>query len=313
MKDITEQILLYAELSPEARRAVEDHVAAHPELAPLLDEARAFTRVLQEARRLSSPVPDDEILAYVVATRYLTRHQQLPEALQAPLARIEARLARDAGLKARHDVFARRMIELEASLDALAQFERLSGFSLTPPERPRQAPPQPDRPPRMRRLYLRTARWAVAATVVLVGLYSSLYLVDQFSRSDRTRAALLEPDGMAAYAARAGQVRGTFALAPVDSLFLSGLYHLQSAQTTTLGLFPRFRPEPLRRALDALDGVVAEAPFNSFLYLEARYYRGKARLAAGDVAGARLDFRAVVDGQGNKAPEAAHLLDLLAG
>ena len=323
MKDIKNKLLLYCTLTEGEKRTVETYVEAHPELAPLLEEARAFERLLQEARMLATPIPGDEALAYYMVTRYLSHHQPLPEAFRVPFSRIEATVQQDGKFRARYEVFARRLQELEKGMDAMAQFERLTGMPLAaqaePDARevsaarfgPAHAPVRAPRPRHALRLYRRTARWAVAATVVLVGLYSGLYLVSDLTRSDLEQAAYIEVDGLATYAARTRAARAGRALAPVDSLYLSALQQLRTAQTTTLGLFPRYRPEALHEAIRRLDEVVDQAPLNSFVYLEARFYRGKARLAIGDTSAARTDFQAVVEGQGSKAPDAVLLLDLL--
>ena len=196
-----DQILLYSELPPEEQRAVEEHVAQHPELLPALEEARAFRALLHEARLLRADPPGDDALAYYLATREVSPHP-VPAPLGEAFARIEARMTTDALLRARYETLSRRMAGLEAASDPIEHFERLSGHRLPRASRPapgeqtevvasETATPVMSRPA-IHRLWGQARRWISVAVVFLVALYGALALVSHRSQSDLERLAAFE-------------------------------------------------------------------------------------------------------------------------
>ena len=82
--------------------------------------------MLREARLLLEPEPRDEALSYFIVTSALSRHP-LPARLQPVFADLEARVASQPALQARVAALTRRMDELEAASDPVAQFESLTG------------------------------------------------------------------------------------------------------------------------------------------------------------------------------------------
>lgn len=324
MKPIEEKILLYRELSPEEREAVDAYVAQHPELSRLLAEVRAFEGLLKEARALAARPPGDSALAYYVATRLLERNA-MPDGLREVLVRIEAALEEDPALRRKYEVFERRMRELEAGSDAVAQFERLSGYALAPPGAedpptvaevvPPPVRPSSDRPSRrparIFRLSSPPVRWAVAASIALVGLYGVLLLLGEATRSPLERSLRFDKEVSAFYGPHVRSGNMGFMTDPADSLYFRAIRTLGEARKTTLGLFPRYDADRLREAAAYLNDVIARVEPNSFLYLEAQFLLGKIYLALGDFPAAEAALKAVVKGRGGRIDEARELLRML--
>ena len=128
-----DKILCYSELTAEERLEVEQYVQQHPEMQPLLEEAKAFTALLGEAHLLRTASPGDEALAYYIATRNVSPHA-VPEPLDEAFAGIEQHLTDDTALRSRYAELVRRMAVLEAASDPVEQFERLSGRRLARPQ-----------------------------------------------------------------------------------------------------------------------------------------------------------------------------------
>ncbi len=134
MEHIEEKLLLYGQLSQADRREVDDYLAAHPELRPLLEQAQALSALFAACRDLLSETPGDEILAYLLVSRHIQHGRPLPEVLRPFFERIEARLASDPDLQRRYHLLEDRLHRLEAGHDAVAQFERLTGTRLYAPD-----------------------------------------------------------------------------------------------------------------------------------------------------------------------------------
>ncbi len=319
MKPIEERILLYSELSPEERSEVDAYVASHPELSELLEGVRAFENLVKEAQAFAGQPPGDSVLAYYVATRLLERHP-MPEGLRGVFARLEAALENDAALRERYGIFERRMRELEAASDAVAQFERLAGYTLEPPgegERPpalhpskprRMADRASRRPARLFRTARLPARWAMAASLALVALYGVLFVISEASRPALDRSLHLDEDAGAFNGLHVRSGNGGFMTGPADSLYFRAMDALGEARTSTLGLFPHYDAERLREAAGYLKKVVEMEEPNTFLYLEAQFFLGKIYLAQGNLPEAEAAFEAVVSGQGSRMDEAREML-----
>lgn len=316
-----DKLLVYSELPPEEQRAVEAHVAQHPELLPALEEARAFRELLQEARLLRADPPGDEALAYYLATRHVSPHP-VPASLQDAFAGIEVRLTADASLRTRYEALSSRMAALEAASDPVEQFERLTGHRL-----PRQPQPAPGERaevlavsetassatgrPAILRLWGQAGRWIAAAVVFLLALYGTLALVSHLSQSDLERLAALEGS---AYDEEGLRMRSGVTLpgyASSEELYRRALPLLREARKHTVGLFPRYDQRLLSDAAGLLERVVAQDPAASPLRSEAYYLLAKVRLAQADVEGAKTALRAVLDGSGWRVPEASALLEQL--
>lgn len=305
---IKDKILLYPHLSPEGRRQVEQYVASHPEFEAMLEESKDVEAVLRAARFLDEDPPSDEALAYYVATRRMTRHVA-PPALRDAFARIEARLRKEPSLRARCEELDRRLAALEAGTDAAEQFERLTGHTVEPllesaPERPA---PAADRTSLRRLLYLGLR----VAAVLLVGLiaYGALWQVSrQMQPTLQQVAAFTAKDFEMLGVRMRGAKPATPAVTP-DALYQQALPFLQSARTTTLGLFPRYDQDDLAQAADLLDRAVAQEQEGTVLHLEATYLLGKIHLLQGDISGARAALQTVAARQDWRAEDAAALLD----
>lgn len=300
---IKEQILLYPHLSLEERHQVEQYVARHPEFEAMLEESKNAEAVLRAAQLLEEDPPSDEALAYYLATRRLTHHPT-PPALREAFARIEARLREEPSLRARCDELEHQLATLEASTDAADLFERLTGHTLDPvPE----AAPAADRRPlrRLRPLGLRVA------AILLVGLimYGALWLAGRQAQPAMQQIAAFTTEDFEMQNLRMrGAQPATPAVTP-DALYQQALPLLQSARTTTLGLFPRYDQDDLAAAADLLERAAAQEQEGTILHFEATYLLGKIHLLQGDVAGARAALQTVAAGQDWRAEEAAALLD----
>lgn len=129
MHRVEEQIMMYSVLVPEERQVLDAYVVDHPELVPLLEEAKSWTALFQEARMLRDAEPGDEALAYLVVTRRMSRHP-LPRRLEQTFRALESRVAAQPALQARVATLSRRLAALEAASDPVSQFEALTGYRL---------------------------------------------------------------------------------------------------------------------------------------------------------------------------------------
>jgi hypothetical protein len=307
---IEEKIANFSQLSAEEQQEVELYVSNHPEMKPILEEAKAWGRLLKEGRLLHTDPTSDEALAYYITTRRSTAHP-VPAHLQIIFDRIEERLAQDPAAQARYQELARRIAALEASSDPLEQFERLSGHRISPSTSPPVASSpdiqdhQQDRKPVLLRPSF-AFRLAIAAAVIGTLLVGALGLVHLFSQSELVQLAAL--DAIAAQ----GPVRLRSETASPDSLeghYQQALASLSRARSATLGLFTRYDPERLEEAATLLQDLIAQASPDSPLRAQAYYVLGRIRLAQEDVPGATEALQAVLDGSGWRAAEAKALLD----
>jgi hypothetical protein len=149
-------------------------------------------------------------------------------------------------------------------------------------------------------------RLAFAATFIVMLLYGGLYFASRAGQPDHVRLADLSavenefaglrlrgPDGQPDLAA------GRYAAA---------LDALRAAQSSTLGLFPRYEAEGLSEAARLLEEAAELEGRDSALGLEAWFLIGKIRLYEDDTEGAREAFEIVVEREGPSAPDALRLL-----
>lgn len=315
MPELEDDILRYPTLSPERQREVEERVEAHPEWAPLLREAKALGRLMQEARRFREEPPSDDVVAYYLIAERTDPHA-IPADLEAAVERVKTHIEEHPEAQERLAAFERRMREIEEKTeDPAAQFERLTGRTLSHDEeasaRDSGRTPAPDREPA--RIYQLAGRWsrrAAVAALVLAVLYGVLFWAGRAAQPETERLAALSEEELAVegYSLRTRSKAETLDSASVDAVYLRGLGALREARTTTLGLFPRYDEENLQQAEQMMEEVVSRAKPDSFLQLEAYYFLGKARLAQGKVAEARQAFQEVVAGQGRKTSEAQSIL-----
>ncbi len=312
-----DKILIYSELTPEEQREVERHVQEHPEMRPLLEEAKAFSALLGDARLLRADSPGDEALSYYIATRHVSR-EPLPPSLHEAFAGIEEKLTDDAALRTRYAELVRRMAVLEATTDPVKQFEQLSGRSL-PGAVPEALVSEADEPAEaevpvpkravIHRLWWHAGRWAVAAVFFGVAVYGSLGLVSHFSQSDLDQLAALSTIEVQDFQMRGGSGEPVPDLVSSEELRDRAVLLLQEARTHTLGLFPHYDPATLSEAADLLQRVVEQEPETSTLRSDAYFLLARVRLAQKNVDGARAALHAVINGSGWKAVEAQALLN----
>jgi len=332
---MNEKIWFYNQLSQEEQSEVEQHVEKHPELMPLLEEAKALGPLLQENGVLPTDPRVDEALAYFIATKGASPHR-LPGSLQWAFDRIEERLAADPELRLRYEEIARRLKTLEAASDPVQQFERLSGLRL-----PRLAPTHrrqlvvhedtsvalpgvdgisSDGTPALRQSVSLRAVWRCAA--IMVGVvafcfvcYGALMLLSNATESDLEHLAASAPlSVMADQISLRGDVSETREarqeqdVARAYSLF-------QAAHTDIYGLFLRYDQTTVAEAARLVRAVLDEAEVPPVIYEEAAYLLARVRLAQGDEAGARAMLGPLVsDGRYNveQARTLLHELDGLA-
>jgi hypothetical protein len=167
----------------------------------------------------------------------------------------------------------------------------------------------------------KAVRYAGAAVLAVVVLYGTLRATSRFSQSQMERLASVEGERLRVEGYTGGglRLRDGGAASPsasadsssLDQRYLRALRTLRAAQSTTLGLLPRYDAEGLRRAERRLEAVVADAEAGSFLQLEALFFLGKARLGLGNKAGATRALRRVAADGGRLTPEAQDILKTL--
>ncbi len=297
MDAIEEKLLRYPDLTREEQEAVDAHVDAHPELAALRRSVQRLYRLFDEAGATERNPHGDEALAYYALTRYLAQEQPTPS-LRALNERLEGEIADSPAFRRRLDVLDRRLRDIEAG-DAGAHFERLTGHSLNDPAGPTAT------------VYsLRWMRLPAAAVIVLAVCYALLWGASEATVSEMEELAAISPDELSVEGYEL-LLRGPAAGGDSSSthlLYLRALGLLGQARHTTLGLFPRYDEAALRRASDLLSRIIRREPDGTFLQLESYYFLGKAHLALGEPEEGQEALRAVVEGGGRNAGEAAPIL-----
>lgn len=309
---IQDQIPLYALLSADERDDVEAYVAAHPEWAGALEEARALDELLQDARLLHRDPLTDEALAFYLAHHHIDQHAPSP-VLQQAFERVEEQLEEHPELRERQRRMQQRLKELEAASDPIAQFERLTGHHLVE-EKSAATGEREDRAPRRHaRLHVLPAgwaRWGIAAVLAVVVLYGVLLLVSRATEPELQRLAYVEADELRGYSTmrlRSASPAVTDTTAP-DHLFMQAVDMLESAYRSHLGLFPTYDQAEVDRAAALLEQVIAREVPESFVRIEAYYFLGKARLAQNRPEEARIALQKVIDESGPRSGEAKEIL-----
>ncbi|MDX1418853.1 MAG: hypothetical protein R3181_02695 [Rubricoccaceae bacterium] len=307
MNTIEQQLLLYSDLSPAEREAVDAYVQEHPEWAPLLEEAQALHALLRAAH--PAEPPDAAALADYVADRALGA-PDTPER-RTRHATVEAALAADPALSRRADAMTETLAGLaDASATPLAHFEQLTGRRLaeTPGlARTRAGAPAPDRPP-ARVLRWHPLRLALAASLALGVLYGALALASHVAQPER---ALLADLGELPGDYSGLRLRGDAPADRTSDRYALALDALDDARTSVLGLFPSYDPEALDAVADQLREVVDASGETSWEGLEALYALGRIRLYQGRDAEALWALQSVVALEGPHASESRRLLDYL--
>ncbi len=327
MQNVEEQILSYPHLSVEKQREVETYVEDHPEWAPLLRDVRSLESLVRGQEAVSSS--DAFVTTYVVA-HHLHPEEVSPE-LKDAFRRLEQEMENDPALRERIEAARRRVEEAEAAVDPVPHFEKLTGHALEPdmgeatasaesaaaarePTQDRDAlAPIRSFVDELLRLPL-AVRGAGAAVALLLGTYIILFAASEASQSPLDRLAAVDVsnqvvDNYASTATRSATSSSDTATA--DQLYVDAVTAVQDARTSTLGLFPSYDAERLKRAEQLLAQVIDRTESGSFLALEAHYYLGKTHLAQEQIEVARSHFKTVVKQEGRMAEEAREILETL--
>lgn len=317
MDDVEERILSYPHLPPEEQREIHDYVESNPDWASLLRDVRAL-----EAATLFSE--EDAERAPLVATYVVVKDlhpDAIPPALERAFEQLEARIGQDEELQQEIAVARERLAEAQADFHATARFEELTGHRLeegskfddaessTPSTEPSRGGMLPlvglfrDLPV--------LVRGGVAAAALVVLLYGGLFVVSSATQSSLDRLAVIEADDAVVEEYVETQTRAVVPGATAveaDSLYVAALTTLRGARTSTLGLFPRYERDSLRRSEELFQQVLTKVDSSSFLALETHFYLGKIALARGDREAARAELREVVEREGRKMAEAKRIL-----
>ncbi len=327
MENIEEQILSYPHLSVEKQREVEAYVEAHPEWASLLQDVRSIESLVRNADGSSS---SDALLTTYVVVQHI-HSEEAPSTLTEAFRRLEKRMEDDPDLRERAEAVRRRLEEAEASVDPVSHFEELTGHSLDleaegasaaaeTTASSREAAPNRGAVDALRsfvddllRLPL-AVRGAGAAVALLLGTYAVLFAASEATQSTLDRLATVDVsnqvvDNYTSTATRSA-VPSSDTLTS-DQLYVDALTALQEARTSTLGLFPSYDAEKLKRVERLFNQVLDRTESGSFLALEAQFYLGKVHLARGEVEAARSNFKMVVKQEGRNAAEAHDILETL--
>lgn len=323
MEHIEEKILRFGTLSAEEKQELEAYVDAHPEWRTLLEEVKALSELSREAQLLRRV--DDEALAYYVVAKHTGLGAST--ALRRRFDALEARLSDDPKLRARYQALTSRLEEAAASLDPAAQFEELTGFQVSSleglsSESAERAPAPERRSEDASSMSVRDAlvfslpsafRWAVAAVALVALAYGGLFAISQALQSDAERLALVDlgETQVEGYELRLRGAQPVADSTSTDALYLQALRTLREAQTTTLGLFPRYDQQKLRQAEQLLQRVIEREESRSFLQVEAYFFLGKVHLAQGKIEAARSNFQTVAICEGRRTSEAVDILTKL--
>jgi tetratricopeptide (TPR) repeat protein len=315
MENIEELILQFSTLRPDKQRELEARAEERPEWKALLEEVKALEALCREMRLLQRP--NDELLAYYVVVR--EGYVEAPTALRQAFEALEARLSNEPALQVRYEAMAERLDMFTSSFDAESQFETLTGFaassltdlSASDPREPSEEAVN-EAPSAMASVLSlpRALQWAIAAIVLVALLYGGLYAASWVLHSDAERLALVDPreTQVEGYQLTLRGAQSAPEKAPMDALYLQALQILRDAQTTTLGLFPRYDQEKLAQAERLLQRVIENEESRSFLQMEAHFFLGKVYLAQGKIEKARSNFQTVAICEGRRTPEAVEIL-----
>lgn len=326
------QLLNYDSLPASARAEADAYLAEHPDAARLVAEGRALHALLGQAARFGAEVPDTEALAQFVTAQFMA-HRPLPPEVEALGQRIHDALAAHPELERQYSMMLDRLRSLtDAAESPHTQFERLVGYSLTgaPSRTPTSGPAdangapavaaprqrhrswrapadEPDGRPLLQRLSF--PRLALAASLLLALLYGSLFLASNAEQTEWERLANLEAIPSEYEGLRLRGVDG--GMDPAAERYAAALDRLNTARSSTLGLFPAYDEAQLDTTVQLLRQVTELDQPDAALGLEAWYLIGRVLLYRGDVAAARDAFQIVVERQGPSTPDARRLLDAL--
>jgi TolA-binding protein len=249
--------------------------------------------------------------------------------LKETFRRLEKEMEGNSTLRKRVQSTRRRLEEAEAALDPVTHFEELSGHAFETDAKESSTTVDPAASTGKETqgtgssfgafvdelLRVPTAlRWAGAAAALLLGAYGTLFVVSQSSQSTLDRLAVVDVSNQVVDNYTSTTTRSATPspdTGTAGQLYVEALTAVQSARTSTLGLFPSYDADSLDRAEQLLQKVLDRSDRRSFLALEAHFYLGKVGLAQRQVDEARSHFKTVVKREGRMAEEAQDILETL--
>lgn len=307
MKHLIEK---YHELDSGDRLRVELFVEEHPEYRNLLEHHRRLGGALHRVRSPRPDVTDDDL------ARFVTRgdaHEDKPSHIKTEYERLQHIAEEDPVVREKLQGYAARYEELQSSFDPVAHFESLRGGAgavgseagepkLSYVSRPAQPP---------RRL-ARVAKWSLPIAAGLALLVVSLVVLDGAATSPLERESAFRSDELDrrqyTFTLRSNDI---VAFTRADSLFISALDALGSAEKSFFGLFRSYDEASLAGARRDLEEVVALEEEGAFLALEAHYLLGKIMVQIDQVDQAQVHLREVVREGGVRADRAERLLETI--
>ncbi|MEM8608032.1 MAG: tetratricopeptide repeat protein [Myxococcota bacterium] len=302
----------YLDLSDTEREALRRHVDAHPDLRGNLVAVEMIDRMVRAVEHIQDggrSDESDEVLRYLLYTRMI--QPDVPSPLRPLWAAMDARSAQDTAFTLRLERLRQAIEEAEPSVDALAQFERLSGHRLRDVDSARR-----DRAPRQnsRMGQRRIWQWAGAALIVLMGAYGALFTISYAQQSPTQQLASLGTDalGDAAVGATRGAVMPPLNEAvSTDELFRQATRMLRNSRSASFGLFPQYNPDSLSESIAALEAVISREDEGSFYIGQAYFVLGQAYLLLDDPDAARASLEAALSNGAHSATLAQQQLDQL--
>lgn len=299
MTNIEQNLLLFDDLSASEQAEAEAYLREHPEAQSLVEEGQVLRGLL--ASQEIANVDMEDVADYVVSRRFIhndPRLNRVGDAIQAhpelakAVATIESNLARI----------------IVGAEDPIAQFERLSGHSLSADTTAKVAKDRPAerRAPQMR-LVRRPMRLALAACVAFVGLYSALWIVGSGIQAEHLRMADL--DGVSELY-EGPRFRGETESGDVAQ-YEAAMLLLHEARTSTVGLFPSYDESKLADAVSAIHAVANPDGEATYVSMEAQYVLARIYVYQERYEDAAQLLGSLVDQAGPRAPDAQRLLDYI--
>ncbi|GAB5520483.1 MAG: hypothetical protein RhofKO_27340 [Rhodothermales bacterium] len=303
----------YLELSDADREALRAYVVAHSDQAGDLEEAellRTAVDIVKAIYQESLQPTGEAVLRYVLYTRML---QAEPSSPLAPLWNaLDERASSDVIFRGHVDRIRQDILAAEPKVDAIAQFERLSGHQL---QKEADSLPRKDRAPRRLSAKRRRAwHWAVACVVGFLGVYGVLLSVSHSSVSSVQRLALLGTDALGDPVV--GPTRGASPAPPTevmstDELFRQATRVLRNAEWAPLGLFPHYDADSLAVSIQTLEAILSREDEGSFYIGQAYFVLGQVYLLMDDAQKARAALEDALANGTQSATLAERQLDAL--
>jgi len=302
----------YLDLSDAEREALRRHVDAHPDLLGDLAAVEMIDRMVRAVGTIQDDgggSEGDDVLRYLLYTRMIQPDVRSP--LTPLWAAMDDRSAQDAAFTLRLEQLRQSIVEAEPRVDALTQFERLSGHRLMEVE-----PVSRDRAPRRssRARQRRIWQWTGTALVLLLGAYGVLFAVSHSQQSAIQQLASLGTDALGD--AAVGVTRGAITppvheVISTDELFKQATRMLRNSKTASFGLFPHYNSDSLAKSIATLEAVISREEEGSFYIGQAYVVMGQAYLLMDDAESARASLEAALSNGAHSATMAQQQLEQL--